>query len=471
MKKILTILIVLISILFCDNVYALEDSFYKAETIDGVTYSKFNGIRQNRQAAIQRRTRDNLPVYCTEPFDLVKESYFYAGTALESEVYKKFSPEVVNRLKLLAYYGYGYKGHEDSKWYSITQLMMWRTIDPVNRFEWTDKLGGNIIYPFENEIKELNTMVANHGIKPALTDYTNLFSIGKDIMLADQRVNFNDYEVLDNNMKAKIIQNKLFISRSEPGDYFVKLRKLSNLYKEMPIFYFDDNHQDIMSVGNLNNPILTIRFKLIAGEITVKKVDSETGIVSQGEASLKGAVYDVLNEHGELAGKITIGDSLSASLGGLPLGKYILKETMSGNGYTLDKNEYKVELTHAKNVVNLELSNKVIKNEIVINKHYGSGTNFLAEKNITFEVYDSKGNLYQRITTDKNGKASIDLPFGKYTIKQVNTTEGYYKVSDMLVEVNEDALRQEYELVDLKIPDAHAESYKLPVYFYRKRYV
>lgn len=32
------------------------------------------------------------------------------------------------------------------------------------------------------------------------------------------------------------------------------------------------------------------------------------------------------------------------------------------------------------------------------------------------------------ITTDENGLASIELPYGHYTIKQKTTTEGYSKI-------------------------------------------
>ena len=44
------------------------------------------------------------------------------------------------RISLLAYYGYGYEGHSDQKWYAITQVMIWRTTNPESDIYFTDTL-------------------------------------------------------------------------------------------------------------------------------------------------------------------------------------------------------------------------------------------------------------------------------------------------------------------------------------------
>lgn len=471
MKKLIALIIAILVLLSFENIFALEgfDSFYKAEIIEGVTYSKFNASRQNRQAYIQRRNRDNMPVYCTEPFDLVKENYYYRAAATEAEVLTKFSVAVAKRIKLIAYYGYGYKGHEDTKWYSITQIMMWRTIDPVNKFEWTDTLGGNIIKPYDKEIAEIESLIVVHDKKPTLAEHINLFSIGKTLALSDDNVNLADFEVVETNSASSIKDGKLILDRTKIGDYSIKIKKISNRISEAPIFYFDDVHQDIVSLGKIESPIYEIKYRVLAGRITVEKIDRDNqNNIARGEAQLIGAVYDLINSSGEVIGKITIGEDFKGGIDNLPLGKYTLKETMSGNGYTLDKETYTIDLNHGKTEVSIKLSNKVIENKIKLNKYFGTNGNFKAERNINFEIYDSKGNLVKVMTTDDNGLAQISLPYGSYTIKQKNSTEGYYRVNDMIVLVDEDNLVQEYDLVDLKIPDANVITYKMPVYYYRK---
>lgn len=51
-----------------------------------------------------------------------------------------------------------------------------------------------------------------------------------------------------------------------------------------------------------------------------------------------------------------------------------------------------------------------------------------SEANVVFEVYNKDKKLVDTITTDENGLASIELPYGHYTIKQKTTTEGYSKI-------------------------------------------
>ena len=54
------------------------------------------------------------------------------------------------------------------------------------------------------------------------------------------------------------------------------------------------------------------------------------------------------------------------------------------------------------------------------------------------------------IETNKQGVAEIELPYGKYTIIQLNTTTGYQKIEPFNIEIknNEDEI---IELTDYKI--------------------
>ena len=42
-----------------------------------------------------------------------------------------------------------------------------------------------------------------------------------------------------------------------------------------------------------------------------------------------------------------------------------------------------------------------------------------------YEIYDSKGKIYDKLVTDKKGKASAKLPYGSYYIKESGAPEGY----------------------------------------------
>ena len=60
----------------------------------------------------------------------------------------------------------------------------------------------------------------------------------------------------------------------------------------------------------------------------------------------------------------------------------------------------------------------------------------LIEKDIEFEIYDSKGNFVKSIKTNEQGFTSTNLVYGNYTVKQKNTTFGYEKVKDFKIVIN-----------------------------------
>lgn len=70
------------------------------------------------------------------------------------------------------------------------------------------------------------------------------------------------------------------------------------------------------------------------------------------------------------------------------------------------------------------------------------------------------------IVTNKDGIASITLPYGVYTFKQVNSLDGYLPVEDFIVSV--DTIEKErIELLDykIKVGDTRDQSdYSLLIY-------
>lgn len=87
---------------------------------------------------------------------------------------------------------------------------------------------------------------------------------------------------------------------------------------------------------------------------------------------------------------------------------------------------------------------KSSKNYISILKQYdyvdGKTTFLNAEPNVKFEIYYPDGRLFDTITTDKNGYATKNIPFGVWKFHQVNSTAGYEKymisISQLIMIVN-----------------------------------
>jgi hypothetical protein len=74
----------------------------------------------------------------------------------------------------------------------------------------------------------------------------------------------------------------------------------------------------------------------------------------------------------------------------------------------------------------------------------------LPEPNIQFNIYDSNNKFIKSITTDKQGNAEIILPYGKYTIKQQTTTEGYEFSDPINIDIK-DSKEEKINLSDLLI--------------------
>ena len=115
----------------------------------------------------------------------------------------------------------------------------------------------------------------------------------------------------------------------------------------------------------------------------------------------------------------------------------------------LFRSKYEVIISEKTPNQQLILENEIIKKKVIIYKTYDE-TNKFPEQNINFLVFDKNNNLIATMTTDENGKAEITLPYGEYKIIQENTTEGYQKVDDITLII--DNIEEEIiTLTDYKI--------------------
>lgn len=82
-----------------------------------------------------------------------------------------------------------------------------------------------------------------------------------------------------------------------------------------------------------------------------------------------------------------------------------------------------------------------------------------------YEIYDSNGKLYEKIVTDKNGKASVKLPYGKYTYKESKAPKGYVldeKTYQLKVDGDEDAMVKDIPHVDVPEMILHKKDKEIP---------
>ena len=205
----------------------------------------------------------------------------------------------------------------------------------------------------------------------------------------------------------------------------------------MTKFLYGSN-QKMISSGVLDPVISSLTIKTNSGNVSPKKLDRETGEKAQGDATLKGAKYNVINSNGDVVDTLVTGSENERSKE-LPYGNYKLKEVSPSVGYELDENEYVFTLDNNNIDIKVDVFENVIKRKVNLFKVYASEKTgiLLGEPNIKFDIYlKSNNSLYKSITTDKNGLATVALPYGTYTVKQITTTKDYEKLEDFEIVID-----------------------------------
>lgn len=446
MKKNIIFLMTLITILIVhSNVKAASTNFYEAEKIDSIyTKSIKNGTTHFQKSRFFRRKSDNKAAYCIEPFNFFDESASYKTSINPNNI----DQNTWERMSLIAYYGYNYQGHTDNKWYAITQLMLWQTVDKDADFYFTDYLNGNKIEKFTNEIAEINDLVNNHYIKPSFANKTININIKNNKIIDTNNVLQNFYPTTSN---ISIVDNYINLDKLTEGNYsFTFKRKYQN--NEPVLFYYNQTSQNLMTGGYLPNDEFSLNINIYKTKLKITKIDSDTKTTTSfGDGKLNETILELYDEKKNFLQEIKLNKDCTATIDNLDLGIYYLKEKQAGTGYIQDDSFHKIELTLDNTKINYEFENKIIEKEIFIHKEYGEENNTLPEENITFEIYKDNKLVYT-ITTDNLGNAKIKLPYGKYLIKQKNSKTGYKYVEDFEVIVNNETTDLFYNLYDYKIP-------------------
>ena len=219
----------------------------------------------------------------------------------------------------------------------------------------------------------------------------------------------------------------------------------------------------------------------VTAKINLFKVDKETGkAVPQGDATLKGAVYGlyaredivhpdgatgVIYKAGEQVASLTTDEKGQASVDGLYLGKYYVKEITPPTGYLADTEEHDLECSYEGDMT-AEVKRECISSEQVIKQPFqiikaanngktdadllsGAGFTVYLKSSLTKKAdgsYDfdsakpvvSGENGATEIFTDEKGYAcSIPLPFGSYIVRETTTPHNYKPVDDFEVNITE----------------------------------
>ena len=352
------------------------------------------------------------------------------------------------KVRLLAYYGYGYKNgtiaHTSKKWYGITQVMIWRVMRPD--LTWTFKASRNGTPNnnfFKEEVAEMNKLVANHGKTSSFKDKKVKLLIGESITLTDTNNVLQNFSRVNNpkNVTVKENGNKLTITANKNGTEAINYNFRNGIANQVALLT-SPTYQDVIIRGKpIDLPYFGIQVEVTGGTVNLQKIDATTNKnKAQGEATLKGAIYEIYDSDNNSVGQITTDENGQGKII-LDYGKYSIKEIKAPKGYNLSDEVYEFEITKENINVNIEAKDQVITGKLLLTKTKGgAGESFTKEKNATFNILDSKDNVVETITTNKNGLAIALLPYGTYTIQQITGEENYVLSEDIKVSIKENKI-------------------------------
>ncbi|PFS78006.1 SpaA isopeptide-forming pilin-related protein [Bacillus thuringiensis] len=177
--------------------------------------------------------------------------------------------------------------------------------------------------------------------------------------------------------------------------------------------------------GMTKSLALTVENEMLdKGNVEVTKVDKDSQKV------LEGVVFEVQDDKGKVVTEVTTDKDGKANVSDLSVGKYKLIETKSLPGYKklIEPVSFEIKKGMTK-VLSLKVENEQLdKGSVEITKVDKESGAVLA--GVTFEVQDEKDKVVTKVTTDKEGKATIsDLSVGKYKLVEVESLPGYKKLA------------------------------------------
>ncbi len=414
MKKIIkTIILIASFLLISKNVYAAS-VIIENETEDIKVHIKTNTIEETRsiQHIRDEETKEYLynislqeidPFYGYDTYD-----YYYGMNTLEDKL--------KNKIALIVYYGYGYQDRTDIKWYNITQYLIWEEIlKNENGQIYFKDTNNSKIKIYEKEIELIKEDIKNFESNPSFLESGELKN-SYDLKLTDKLI-FED------------TNNKLIIKPIEPNIISIIFHRKTENLETMKIYINSLSH-NLISRGkiNTNNLVLTLNIK--EPEVILKGMSLEPN-----KFPLTDNEYKIYSEEGiELYSNIRLNkEGISEKINLFP-GKYYLEQTKTSYGYKL--NQERIYFDINKEDITLDIKNELETKKVSIEYQLIKNNSDIAlNSNIKLNIYDEANNFIKEITTDNNGKVSIDLIFGKYKIYKSTQNRDIKELAN--IDVNE----------------------------------
>lgn len=377
MKK---LILFIVSLLFIQNVYGLEEKTYNFNSDNYIT------------------NYDDKILYCINICEDKGKKF--------SET--RFDVLKLDNIKQYIHFGYKYNSQNDIKYYYATQNLIWETLYGIE-IKWYEN--DNLI-DFIKEENDIKNSIKNYNIKPSFSEKTIIGEYKTTNEIIDENNVLNNYSTKD---LIEIKNNKLIINYDWVGLKSVTLVHKNGLNETK--YYTDSSNKYIYSTG-FNSLITSVNLKSKIAKTTLKinvngdKYDNGKIINSKIDNIYQIYAYeDIYDIYGELLYKkdSLVLESKSNEEFMLNIGNYYIKEKNNIEGYLKDEKIYNVELNEPKEI-------NINKKLLISNTIFESNS---LEK--TYKVYNNEVAILEL----NNTKINTYLPYGKYIISDGITSKQF----------------------------------------------
>ncbi len=234
---------------------------------------------------------NGLEAYCIEPGIKIKTDYYKATDDLSVS---GLSEEVLKKIRLIAYYGYNYTGHNDNKYYMAAQELIWRTIDGREVY-WVSEedFNGNRIN-IDKQKNEIKKLVNSHYTLPSFDNQEIVLEVGKDYTLDDKNNVLSHFEIYNSSVKNITIDGNKMVLKASNSLESGEIKLVDKQYTDkVTLIYYQGNNQKMMSSTGMLEPVISSFMVKVINKpyLKVVKIDKETG----KQIYLKGIKFKIKN--------------------------------------------------------------------------------------------------------------------------------------------------------------------------------
>lgn len=439
LKKVPLMIMALFSILICTNNVKADTITINQNYVSGFFHAHKSGNNYSRYGQMAFwSTSNGDSSFCIEPGATFsnRASYItYSQSDYDliniinnntSNNANKINQSQLDLIKLYAFYGYGYDGHNTNEYRIATQMLIWRVVDPNQVFTdsnctvnnckaITDEQAG-----VADEMAEIQKLVDNHYLLPSFNREEIQLNLGESTTLYDTNNILSTFQVSScTNCNATISGNSLVITATGTGELSVNLSKKTNPYGKSMLFAISEDSQNQVTIGDIDPIPASVFGTISGGNLEITKT-SENG------SGLTGATFKVYNSSNSEVCTIITDGAGKGTCKNLAVGNYTIREVSSPVGYILDSTVYNFSITTSNYDIKLNFQNKLITGNIELQKISSSQATDASLENAIYGIYDMSDNLITKIETDADGVARYEgLKYGNYYVKEIAPSEGH----------------------------------------------